>query len=184
MSATGIATVVFYVRSARVFFPVAPLAGGPNRLDFTEADEGLARAYGNLECWPEARTSFRQVLQLKPDFYQACAGLGFAYGMVNGNNVALQAFKEAIRLKPNFCGGSLGPGQYRSGTRRPEAALQEHKILQNLEPEMDTFLCGTVLSTLPLFLRPIGIGRSLTASPLQHLRAFGSRTTAFRLITS
>jgi hypothetical protein len=30
----------------------------------------------------------------------------------------------------------------------------------------------------------IGIGRSLTASPLPHHRAYGSRTTAVRLITS
>jgi len=104
--------------------------------DYAEAHEGLGRAYGNLKRWPEAIASYQQAIRLAPDFWQAQVGIGFAYSLVDRNQESINAFKEAVRINPNLgiAHWGLATNYLQLGDRN--AALQEHKIMQTLDPDL------------------------------------------------
>jgi tetratricopeptide (TPR) repeat protein len=103
---------------------------------YSDAHEGLARAYGNLNRWPEAIRSFQEAVRLKPDSVQALIGLGYALGIMNRDREALTAFKDAEHINTNLATVHWGLASTHLKLGNRDAALREHKVMQTLDPAM------------------------------------------------
>jgi tetratricopeptide (TPR) repeat protein len=103
---------------------------------YSDAHEGLARAYGNLNRWPEAISSFQEAVRLKPDSVQALVGLGYALGIMNRDQEALTAFKNAERINTKLATVHWGLASTHLKLGNRDAALREHKVMQTLDPAM------------------------------------------------
>ncbi|MEA3432100.1 MAG: tetratricopeptide repeat protein [candidate division WOR-3 bacterium] len=104
--------------------------------DDADAHSGLGVAYVGLERYTEAVKAFKQAIRIKPDDVFALSGLGGVFCVLKRYTEAIKAFKQAIRIKPDDANAHcvLGLAYLSSGDRN--SALQEYKILKDLDPDL------------------------------------------------
>ena len=104
--------------------------------DYAEAHYNLGVVYANLGMYREAIEAFKQTIRIKPDDAEAHYNLGVAYGKNLGMyREAIEAFKQAIRIKPDFAKAHYNLGLDYLAVNDRGSALEEYKILKDLDPE-------------------------------------------------
>ena len=90
-------------------------------------------AYARLGHYQEAVKALQAVLRINPGYAPAHNNLGMAYGKLGRTDDEIAAYKEAIRADPDYASAhyNLGCAMLQSGDKA--AALEEYKILKNLD---------------------------------------------------
>ncbi len=97
---------------------------------------GMGVVLAKLERYPEAQEYFHKAIDKKKDYAEAYFNLGVAYAKMKQMPEVFESLNEAIRINPNYAQAHLYLGQAYVAMRNHAAALQEHKILSNLDPAM------------------------------------------------
>jgi len=95
----------------------------------------LGQTYGKLDRYEEAIQSYKQAIRLKPDDAAAHHGLGLIYSILGRYTEAIPAFHQAIRLKPDYANAHFGLGGAYLMIGDRGRALEEYKILKELDAE-------------------------------------------------
>ncbi|MEW6388459.1 MAG: trypsin-like peptidase domain-containing protein [Thermodesulfobacteriota bacterium] len=96
----------------------------------------LAVAYLRLKRLEEAADACQQAIRLKPGYYLPHYNLGMVYYQQNRFQQAAGEFKQAIRFKPGYPPAHFNLGLAYVGMGDKGAALEEHRILQKLDPKL------------------------------------------------
>jgi len=90
-----------------------------------------------LGRYMKAVESFKRTIILKPSSAEAYMGMGLAYSGLSMNKEEIEAFKKAVTLKPDYAEAyfHLGWAYLVKGERF--SALEVHKTLEKLDPELD-----------------------------------------------
>ncbi len=96
----------------------------------------LGTDYGKSGMYREAMEAFKQTIRLKPDYAEAHYNLGLVFIRLDRYSEAANAFKQAIRIKPDFAMAHLVLGLVYLQSGDNGAALDEYKILKELDKDM------------------------------------------------
>jgi Flp pilus assembly protein TadD len=109
------------------------------------AYQDLGIGYMKLGKLKEAVTSLKQAIRLDPDSAQAYCNLGSTYSGLGYNKEAIEAYKQAIRLDPDDPIAHVNLGvHYCDNLGDKKAALEEYKILRELDPNLAKFLFNSI----------------------------------------
>ena len=102
--------------------------------DFAHYNMGIA--YCHLGRYHEAIETYKQAIRIKPDFADAHFNMGVAYGHLRRYHEGIEACKQAIRIKPDYAKAhyNMGITYLLLGDRG--GALDEYKILKNLDRDL------------------------------------------------
>lgn len=101
--------------------------------DFFEAFFNLGVALGKVDRHQEAVNNFKEAIRISPDDAEAHLNLGIAYGHLNLYQEALEALKQAIRINPDDPQAHFSMGIVYLSLEDRNSALQEYKILKELD---------------------------------------------------
>lgn len=104
--------------------------------DFFEAFFNLGVALGKEQRHQDAVEAFKQAIKVSPDDSESHLNLGIAYGHLNLYQEALAALKQAIRINPDDPQAHYSIGIVYLSLEDRNSALQEYKILKELDIEM------------------------------------------------
>ena len=104
--------------------------------DFFEAFFNLGVALGKVDRQQEAVNAFKEAIKISPDDAEAHLNLGIAYGHLNLYQEALEALKQAIRINPDDPQAHFSIGIVYLSLDDRNSALQEYKILKELDLDM------------------------------------------------
>lgn len=104
--------------------------------DFFEAFFNLGVALGKVDRHQEAVNAFKEAIRISPDDAEAHLNLGIAYGHLNLYPEALEALKQAIRINPDDPQAHFSIGIVYLSFDDRNSALQEYKILKELDLDM------------------------------------------------
>jgi serine protease Do len=93
----------------------------------------IAVSCTKLGQYVEAVEAYKRAIQIQPDFTEAHFNLGIVYGELGNTKDEMAAYKEAIRTNPDFAPAhyAIGIAYLKRGDKA--AALDEYKILKNLD---------------------------------------------------
>jgi len=104
--------------------------------DYAEAHYNLGNTYHISGMFTEAVEAYKQAIRIKPDLAKAHYNLGFTYGKDLGMyREAFEAFKQAIRIKPDYAEAHYSLGVTYLIVNDRGSALEEYKILKDLDPQ-------------------------------------------------
>ncbi len=101
---------------------------------WTRSNLGLA--YIEMRRYPDAIETLRQAVRSMPDLAVAHFNLGIAYAKEERYREAAISYKEAIRLSPAMSDAYYGLGLASLGLHDRKAALRQHEILQQIDPDL------------------------------------------------
>ncbi len=104
--------------------------------DFAPAYYNLGNAYSESGMRAEAIESYKEAIRIEPDFAEAQYNLGITYDESGLYHEAIEAYKEAIRIKPDYPETHLALGTTYTILDNRGAALEEYKILKEINKEM------------------------------------------------
>ncbi len=104
--------------------------------DFFEAFFNLGVAFGKVNRVQDAVNAFKQAIKISPDDAEAHLNLGIAYGHLGLYQEALGALKQAIRINPDDPQAHYSIGIVFLSLDDRNSALQEYKILKELDLDM------------------------------------------------
>lgn len=99
---------------------------------FVEAHLSLGKVYDRLERYADAVESYKHVARIQPENYEASYKVGTICSMLGRHTEAVKALKQAIRIKPDFAEAHLSLGTVYLNRGDKELALEEYKILKDL----------------------------------------------------
>lgn len=101
--------------------------------DFAPAHYNLGNSYVALKRYEEAIESYKQAIRINFDYAGAHLNLGAAFHETGRYEEAIASYKQAVRIKPNLATAHLNLGMtyLRVGDRG--SALEEYRILKDLE---------------------------------------------------
>jgi tetratricopeptide (TPR) repeat protein len=104
--------------------------------DHADAHYNLGNALARQGRFQEAILHFAAVLRVNPDDAEANCNLGLALAEQGKAQEAITHYIEALRIKPDFAAAHfhLALAYFMIGNR--SSALEEHKILKTLNPEL------------------------------------------------
>jgi tetratricopeptide (TPR) repeat protein len=86
--------------------------------------------------YSDAEKSYREAIKLNPKEARAYLGLGRLNAAQERVDDSIAAFKKAIELKPKMAEAYFNLGVIYFATGKKEAALEQQRALQNLNPEL------------------------------------------------
>jgi len=104
--------------------------------DFVGAHYFLGKNYAVLERLQDAMEAYKQAIRIDPDFDLAHCELGICYGALGRDQDAMEALKQAICINPNLVRAHFGLGMVYLLLRDKGSALQEYKILKDLDKDL------------------------------------------------
>lgn len=104
--------------------------------DFFEAFFNLGVTLGKEQRHQDAVDAFKQAIKISPDDSESHLNLGIAYGHLNLYLEALAALKQAIRINPEDPQAHYSIGIVYLSLEDRNSALQEYKILKELDLKM------------------------------------------------
>ena len=101
--------------------------------DAVPAHFNVGIAYAQLGRYQDALKANQEVLRIDPEFAPAQNNIGRLYNMLGNAELEIDAYKRAIRIAPDYASAhyNLGVALLQSGDKA--AALNEYKILKNLD---------------------------------------------------
>ena len=104
--------------------------------DDAKAHNNLGVCYGRLGRYNEEIEAYKQAIRIKPDYADVHTNLGICYINLGRYNEAIEACKQAIRINPDDAKAhhTLGGVYFFVGDN--DLALDEYKILKNLDTEL------------------------------------------------
>ncbi len=113
--------------------------------DNARAYRSLGKGYLWLGKYKEAAASLKQAIRLNPDSAMAYCDLGSAYSGLSLHKEAVEAYKQAIRLEPDDPVAHVNLGLiYFEDLGDKRSALEEYKILKELDPDSAKFLFNQI----------------------------------------
>jgi tetratricopeptide (TPR) repeat protein len=103
--------------------------------DYADAHYGLGISYGKLGMYKEAIESYKQAIRIKPDDAEAHLNLGVSYAKLGMYRESIEACLQAIRIKPDYADAHYGLGVIYFIFNDRGSALEQYKILKDLDPE-------------------------------------------------
>jgi tetratricopeptide (TPR) repeat protein/S1-C subfamily serine protease len=104
--------------------------------DYAEAHYHLGVAYAKLGRYQDEIEEHKQAIRIKPDYAEAHSKLGAGYLVLHRYQDGIEEFRQAIRIKPDYAEAHLGLGVAHLALGDPGAALDEYKILKDLDPNL------------------------------------------------
>jgi len=95
----------------------------------------LGGAYYDLGRYYEAIECYKQAIRIEPDDAYVHCALGGAYYNLGRYNEAIDCFKQAIRINPDYASAHFTLGLTYLIIEDKGSALEEYKILKNLDKE-------------------------------------------------
>jgi tetratricopeptide (TPR) repeat protein len=105
---------------------------------------GRGVAFSRLGKGPQAVEAFRRAVALKPDNPLCYLNLGLAYRQLGRHRRGMQAIVQAIRLQPDYPEAHYELGLVNLALKNPVAALNEYKVLMNLDQNLAQKLFGKI----------------------------------------
>jgi tetratricopeptide (TPR) repeat protein len=104
--------------------------------DFAQAHYNLGNNYSAMKRYEEAAGAYKQAIRLDFNYAEAHLNLGAAYNQMGRFEEAVASYKQAVRLKPLLpeVHLNLGMTYLKMGDRG--SALEEFKILKDLNQDM------------------------------------------------
>jgi len=103
------------------------------RPDFALAHNNLGKNYSALGQYEKAADSFKEAIRLNFDYAEAHLNLGAAYEPMGKFEEAIASYKQAVRIKPHLGEAHLNLGMISLKTGDRGSALEEYKILKELD---------------------------------------------------
>ncbi len=103
--------------------------------DYAVAYLNLCITYNTLGRYQDAIAICKQAIKIKPDFAEAYYNLGFNYAALGNWPDAMNAWGQAVKIKPNYIDAHYNLGVAYLATGDKDSALEEYKILKNLNTE-------------------------------------------------
>ena len=89
--------------------------------------------YTVTELYERAIEAYKQAIYIDPNYADAYSGLGTSYIALGLYKHAIEAFKQTIRIEPDSVGAHFGLGLMYSKIGDKNSALNEYKILRELD---------------------------------------------------
>ena len=86
--------------------------------------------------YTDAADAFTNSVKIKSDFLEGYCSLGAALGLIGRHRQAVEVFKIATRLQPESAIAHYGLALEYIGTGDTDSAMQEHRLLQRLDPSL------------------------------------------------
>ncbi len=112
--------------------------------DYADAHNNLGATYSRLDMYKEAIESHKQAIRINPDSFETHSNLGAAYAKSGMYKEAIESLKQAIRIKPGYANAHLGLGVTYFLIKDRALALEEYKILKELDKEMANTLFNLI----------------------------------------
>ena len=103
--------------------------------DYADAHVCLGLAYAESGLYKEAIEAYKFAIRIKPDLAVAYNNLGLAYARLGMYRESIEVCKQAIRLKPDLAEAHYNLGLVYLLLGDKGFALDEYKILKDLDPE-------------------------------------------------
>jgi tetratricopeptide (TPR) repeat protein len=104
--------------------------------DYADAHRNLGLAYYKLGLYRDAIEAYKQAIRIDPDDAIAHCNLGAAYGRLGFYKDAIEAYIQAIHIDPDYTMAHYGLGLMYLITGDRNLALNEYKILKNLDIDL------------------------------------------------
>ena len=104
--------------------------------DYTEAYFRLGQVYFPLGRYKDAIEVCKQAIRIDPDYTYAYILLGAVYGVLGRHKDAIEAFKRVIRIEPDNIEAHFFLGFAYMITEDKSSALNEYKILKELDIDL------------------------------------------------
>lgn len=112
--------------------------------DYAEAYYNAGVVLGNLGRPEEAAEAFRNVIRIKPELSEGYFNLGTLYGVMGRKQEAVEMLKRAISLRPDYPEAHFNLGITYISLKNQAAALEEYKILSDLDRKRAERLFGLI----------------------------------------
>ena len=103
--------------------------------DAAPAHFNVGIAYTQLGRYPHALRANQEVLRIDPEFAPAHNNLGLVHKILGHTDLEIEAYKRAIRIDPDFASAHYNLGVALLQTGDKVAALDEYRILKNLDKQ-------------------------------------------------
>ena len=103
--------------------------------DVAPAHFNVGIAYAQLGRYTDALQANQEVLRIDPEFAPAHNNLGMVHKMLGHADREIEAYKRAIRIDPDFAFAHYNLGVALLQTGDKVAALDEYRILKNLDKQ-------------------------------------------------
>jgi len=119
----------------------------------------MGKAYGNLHQWNEALDAYKEEIRIKPDDADTHSSMGDAYSqlaisvwddymrkdmVLRRAHEAIDSYKQAVRIKPDHASAHFGLGMAYFILGDKSSALQEYKLLKELDVNLANILFNTL----------------------------------------
>jgi tetratricopeptide (TPR) repeat protein len=104
--------------------------------DHAEAYYNLGFSYQKLSRFEEAAKAYKETIKINPDNSEAHNNLGLIYGILGMPEESFDAFKQAVRIRPDNAQAHYNIGLYYTVSGNRGSALEEYKILKDLDVEL------------------------------------------------
>ncbi len=115
--------------------------------DDADAYNNLGNACLQLGHYQDTIETCKQALRIKSDYAEAHLNIGLAYCQLGRYEDAIEACEQAVRIKPDYVAAHSGLGLTYLLVGDKNTALQEYKILKNLDVESANQLFNLISSS-------------------------------------
>jgi tetratricopeptide (TPR) repeat protein len=112
--------------------------------DFAQAHNNLGKSYAALKQYKEAMESFKEAVRIRFDYAEGHLNLGAVYNQMERYEEAIASYRQAIRIKPELAEAHLDLGMTYLKTGDRGGALDEYKILKDLDKLMANHLFNLI----------------------------------------
>ena len=112
--------------------------------DLAMAHYNLGNNYLALKKFEEAIESFKQAIRIKFDYAEGHMNLGAAYNQRRRYEEAIDSYRQAVQIKPDLAEAHLNLGMVYLRVGNRGSALEEYKILRNLDKESANLLFSLI----------------------------------------
>ena len=104
--------------------------------DFAQAHNNIGKSYAALKQYKEAMESFKEAVRIRFDYAEGHLNLGAVCNQMERYEEAIASYRQATRIKPELAEAHFNLGMTYLKTGDRGGALDEYKILKELDKSM------------------------------------------------